>query len=108
MSFLFYMLRRPPRCTLFPYTTLFRSGVSGAPSASSPPGGGVTCPGIAQVRLSSRIEPSTSTDRKSTRLKLQSLRHLVCRLLLETKKIEHSQGQHQQGQARASEAQRRA
>src|SRR6185436_20619460 len=53
--FFFLMIRRPPRSTLFPYTTLFRPGVSwGCPSA---------CPAPASARSS----PS-SPDRKSTRL----------------------------------------
>src|ERR1039458_10234790 len=65
------MIRRPPRSTLFPYTTLFRSGACSAAAsrASVPPWW--TATGI-------RSEEHTS--------ELQSLRHLVCRLLLEKKK----------------------
>src|SRR6266516_7190766 len=66
--FFFLMIRRPPRSTLFPYTTLFRSpGASPAPPGSSgwpPP--------------SARSEEHTS--------ELQSPYDLVCRLLLEKKK----------------------
>src|SRR5262245_64737855 len=63
------MTRRPPRSTLFPYTTLFRSG----PGARS--GGG---PGLCGLPPGhGRSEEHTS--------ELQSLRHLVCRLLLEKK-----------------------
>src|SRR3989449_7614139 len=68
------MIRRPPRSTLFPYTTLFRS----ATSSSSPPGPlahGVSLP---ISRRSRRSEEHTS--------ELQSRLHLVCRLLLEKKK----------------------
>src|SRR2546429_1335453 len=63
------MIRRPPRSTLFPYTTLFRS---------SPPGqrGGRGFPGSCGPRP--RSEEHTS--------ELQSRLHLVCRLLLEKKK----------------------
>src|SRR5436190_9907189 len=69
--FFFLMIRRPPRSTLFPYTTLFRShslGAWGAPPGAPPP---VAWP---------RSEEHTS--------ELQSHSDLVCRLLLEKKKIE--------------------
>src|SRR5260370_15501370 len=64
------MIRRPPRSTLFPYTTLFRSPTS---------------TWAAPCRRWSRTETGCAwTDRKSTRL-LQSHLNLVCRLLLEKK-----------------------
>src|SRR5262245_65828424 len=74
------MMRRPPRSTLFPYTTLFRSidvyeKVTGREFA---------LPDLAVPPLT-RVRGGTARDRKSTRLELQSLRHLVCRLLLEKK-----------------------
>src|SRR2546429_6695542 len=50
------MIRRPPRSTLFPYTTLFRSAVAAAPSHEVPPG-----------TVLDEYEPG-GTDRKSTRL----------------------------------------
>src|SRR5258708_32088530 len=64
------MIRRPPRSTLFPYTTLFRSPGAGAPSpkGSSRP---------------ARRWPPRSEEHTS---ELQSPDHLVCRLLLEKKK----------------------
>src|SRR5687767_15348061 len=76
------MIRRPPRSTLFPYTTLFRSHYSTSPvrissrisltsSARCAP---VSCP----IARSTRSEEHTS--------ELQSLAYLVCRLLLEKKK----------------------
>src|SRR5215216_6837827 len=68
--FFFLMIRRPPRSTLFPYTTLFRS-------ATSPPrwcGKNAT----SSAGWSPRSEEHTS--------ELQSPDHLVCRLLLEKKK----------------------
>src|ERR1035441_10719743 len=68
--FFFLMIRRPPRSTLFPYTTLFRSSCS----TLSP----TVCPRLSFTFLKSRSEEHTS--------ELQSLRHLVCRLLLEKKK----------------------
>src|SRR5436853_5521567 len=67
------MIRRPPRSTLFPYTTLFRSGARCA--VAGPRGEGA---GGARHRAGIRSEEHTS--------ELQSLRHLVCRLLLEKKK----------------------
>src|SRR6266496_4323091 len=65
------MLRRPPRSTLFPYTTLFRSPASGHPaSARASP--------YSRTASGPRSEEHTS--------ELQSRRDLVCRLLLEKKK----------------------
>src|SRR5260370_18860523 len=65
------MIRRPPRSTLFPYTTLFRS--------SSPPSSRPTCQGTTPRR------PATSRSEEHTS-ELQSHLNLVCRLLLEKKK----------------------
>src|ERR1035441_10843517 len=68
--FFFLMIRRPPRSTLFPYTTLFRSSdVAPLPLRR---GGG-----------ESAVDGHRSEEHTS---ELQSLRHLVCRLLLEKKK----------------------
>src|ERR1039458_1849136 len=65
------MIRRPPRSTLFPYTTLFRSPCATRPCCKS-------AMATSASSLRSRSEEHTS--------ELQSLRHLVCRLLLEKKK----------------------
>src|SRR5258705_8846387 len=70
------MIRRPPRSTLFPYTTLFRSKVSKACLAI----GAALAPCSA---CSAKTTPARSEEHTS---ELQSLRHLVCRLLLEKKK----------------------
>src|SRR5258705_4940681 len=85
------MIRRPPRSTLFPYTTLFRSGilVQRAMNARF-----IIIPGIptqdpAQVRLPEydQVVETFPSDRSEEHTsELQSLRHLVCRLLLEKKK----------------------
>src|SRR5258705_10326321 len=73
------MIRRPPRSTLFPYTTLFRS------SDSFPPPGG-RCAATTRCRRR-RPFPGRFSDRSEEHTsELQSLRHLVCRLLLEKKK----------------------
>src|SRR3712207_6876722 len=87
------MIRRPPRSTLFPYTTLFRSHlvdvVARAP-ASEPP----ELPGVAddvrrvvgshqrRVGARSRLDPRSEEHTSE----LQSRQYLVCRLLLEKKK----------------------
>src|SRR5436853_5281519 len=68
------MIRRPPRSTLFPYTTLFRSPRRVRPSKATVDAGPLP-PGAVGDRP--RSEEHTS--------ELQSLRHLVCRLLLEKK-----------------------
>src|SRR2546422_8028756 len=78
--FFFLMIRRPPRSTLFPYTTLFRSYTYGFGSATGPLGPG----GQAQKRPAKRSEEHTS--------ELQSRLHLVCRLLLEKKKAAGGSG----------------
>src|SRR2546430_11231476 len=81
--FFFLMIRRPPRSTLFPYTTLFRSPGSDGPgrigsgrvlelSLTTPP------PALPGAHRRGRSEEHTS--------ELQSQSNLVCRLLLEKKK----------------------
>src|SRR5262245_64608098 len=82
------MIRRPPRSTLFPYTTLFRSRSRFIPGRAQngglcrwQPAVSPTCVAASSARTAShtpRSEEHTS--------ELQSLRHLVCRLLLEKKK----------------------
>src|SRR5262245_63778464 len=100
------MIRPPPRSTLFPYTTLFRSFEREAklmallehPNCVSVIDFGLHedkpflvmdfIKGTSLLDMmdnSGRLDP----DRKSTRLNFQSLRHLVCRLLLEKKKKIH-------------------
>src|SRR2546422_6579940 len=78
--FFFLMIRRPPRSTLFPYTTLFRSlHVVGAEVVDADDDLAVGAVHEASTaRSSSRSEEHTS--------ELQSRLHLVCRLLLEKKK----------------------
>src|SRR5437764_4970464 len=68
------MIRRPPRSTLFPYTTLFRSCGSWR-SGGHPPG----------ARGAPAATPNRSEEHTS---ELQSPMYLVCRLLLEKKKLE--------------------
>src|SRR5438309_7608165 len=89
--FFFLMLRRPPRSTLFPYTTLFRSLEVG------------TAPGLAEQLAPRVLTGEDRTQQPALQLmrsvlerseehtsELQSQFHLVCRLLLEKKKSRQS------------------
>src|SRR5216684_4922176 len=81
--FFFLMIRRPPRSTLFPYTTLFRSRIHPPPWPHHVDGGQPTA-------RDGRAPDPRSEEHTS---ELQSRLHLVCRLLLEKKKqnqIRHS------------------
>src|SRR2546422_8289552 len=88
------MIRRPPRSTLFPYTTLFRSVVSGRPAAHAgrlspadarnvPARNGPRPIGGRAAHAAVRDRADRSEEHTS---ELQSRLHLVCRLLLEKKK----------------------
>src|SRR2546422_2795698 len=78
------MIRRPPRSTLFPYTTLFRSLVP-VVSTSTTAKRQASSPGLAAAAATSVQRPSGSRSEEHTS-ELQSRLHLVCRLLLEKKK----------------------
>src|SRR5215216_7687100 len=78
LFFFFLMIRRPPRSTLFPYTTLFRSPAWRARPLASPSTG--------------RRTPSRRSEEHTS--ELQSPDHLVCRLLLEKKKKNTHHSQH--------------
>src|SRR5256885_9898992 len=78
------MIRRPPRSTLFPYTTLFRSPTRTAPGGRTH-GDRFGLAAQHEQNPSVRIELDHVADRKSTRLNSQSPCNLVCRLLLEKK-----------------------
>src|SRR2546426_11927875 len=75
--FFFLMIRRPPRSTLFPYTTLFRSHLAGRPI-------------VGTERETRQIQPVIGRSEEHTS-ELQSPCNLVCRLLLEKKK-RHAKG----------------
>src|SRR5947209_12391229 len=79
-SFFFLMIRRPPRSTLFPYTTLFRSGVGEDADADLRRLHRDACDCHRHGDRTARSEEHTS--------ELQSRQYLVCRLLLEKKKKE--------------------
>src|SRR2546422_5698307 len=83
------MIRRPPRSTLFPYTTLFRSeaGCAWNERASGP---SVRKPADSIEISGSRLQSCRQNDRSEEHTsELQSRLHLVCRLLLEKKKERH-------------------
>src|SRR2546425_8638642 len=83
------MIRRPPRSTLFPYTTLFRSKTGywtparAAEPASDPKYRATSSPALPSPSPPASIRPRRSEEHTS---ELQSLAYLVCRLLLEKKK----------------------
>src|SRR3712207_8246714 len=92
------MIRRPPRSTLFPYTTLFRSArvrARGDPPAARLPDPARRSRGpveeraarVHRVRPVPRAEPGVRSEEHTS--ELQSRQYLVCRLLLE-KKTEHN------------------
>src|SRR2546430_9002619 len=85
------MIRRPPRSTLFPYTTLFRSRVTSDPreidraEALVLPGVGSAQDCMRKLSALGLIEPLRERSEEHTS-ELQSQSNLVCRLLLEKKK----------------------
>src|SRR2546430_6702436 len=94
VDFFFLMIRRPPRSTLFPYPTLFRSPEEGSDMPSRvetlialgrvPLLATLTTRQLADVAERARLATSRSEEHTS---ELQSQSHLVCRLLLEKKHI---------------------
>src|SRR2546429_4387102 len=88
--FFFLMIRRPPRSTLFPYTTLFRSDADdGAERDAQPRTSNAearTRAGFHREDPSVPISYSLCTRSEEHTSELQSRLHLVCRLLLEKKK----------------------
>src|SRR5262245_63987745 len=90
------MLRPPPGPTLFPYTTLFRSppATGRAPLWSISRAAGIVSTSVSRRRTDrcggsrpEKLSAITASRSEEHTSELQSLRHLVCRLLLEKKKI---------------------
>src|SRR5260370_9744340 len=79
------MIRRPPRSTLFPYTTLFRSSL--VPVQRASPRSQSSTERVGCGPCTSTIWPRRSEEHTS---ELQSHLNLVCRLLLEKKKTDHT------------------
>src|SRR3712207_9306358 len=90
LVFFFLMIRRPPRSTLFPYTTLFRSNT---PSRSGPRNvfGRMTATSSPRRTNAAQARSASIFDARSEEhtSELQSRQYLVCRLLLEKKKNEN-------------------
>src|SRR3712207_5434952 len=91
--FFFLMIRRPPRSTLFPYTTLFRSGVTLAVvvrllEVRLPQNDALLLGGVLEERVADGRAFRHEVDFRSEEhtSELQSRQYLVCRLLLEKKK----------------------
>src|SRR3712207_7207448 len=94
LSFFFLMIRRPPRSTLFPYTTLFRStpgnivgfhsSIAAKTWSRSKRGSSTSVPPSSTVAFIATVRSEEHTS------ELQSRQYLVCRLLLEKKKNHHS------------------
>src|SRR2546425_8713761 len=83
------MIRRPPRSTLFPYTTLFRSRAQNASADLAGKTSTPACSHFRPMRTSMRWRSEEHTS------ELQSLAYLVCRLLLEKKKKKDKLNQHE-------------
>src|SRR2546425_8769872 len=87
LFFFFLMIRRPPRSTLFPYTTLFRSPPTRWPSRYvTRPGTPTTTEFGGTSRTTTEPAPIRLPRSEEHTSELQSLAYLVCRLLLEKKK----------------------
>src|SRR2546422_3717093 len=90
------MIRRPPRSTLFPYTTLFRSIFIDQQQQQKPPEPqpvqlDVPLKGF-QTVVAPEVIPTNIPRSEEHTSELQSRLHLVCRLLLEKKKKKHTNG----------------
>src|SRR2546430_12108569 len=85
LFFFFLMIRRPPRSTLFPYTTLFRSVGSSQQSVDAIAEGGCHAEGGSSQEFMIWLKSCEGRSEEHTS-ELQSQSNLVCRLLLEKKK----------------------
>src|SRR3712207_8060931 len=85
------MIRRPPRSTLFPYTTLFRSQADGL-EVVRPGVSHRRVPGIGDQNRGAAGGQEGEQRSEEHTSELQSRQYLVCRLLLEKKKTRHSFG----------------
>src|SRR3712207_6916703 len=90
--FFFLMIRRPPRSTLFPYTTLFRSSRTRSARLPCTRTTSAFLYSDHSFGLENRMRCSPRSEEHTS--ELQSRQYLVCRLLLEKKKNIHYQDQH--------------
>src|SRR5436309_14722536 len=85
--FFFLMIRPPPRSTLFPYTTLFRSIITRAARCRTPPSMTEFCRSHEERQIPRALQWTRDLARSEEHTsELQSRENLVCRLLLEKKK----------------------
>src|SRR2546427_5105355 len=89
--FFFLMIRRPPRSTLFPYTTLFRSRKA---FARCVPCRQASCRSTCLASRQCKAAPRRRARSEEHTSELQSQSNLVCRLLLEKKKIQRDDRPH--------------
>src|SRR2546425_5526244 len=101
------MIRRPPRSTLFPYTTLFRSCNRAIVLAGNRPEKGAARNPVASPVTGRAVVPSSAVAQEMVMVRseehtsgLQSLAYLVCRLLLENKNQSREKRRHERGPAR--------
>src|SRR5256885_12549295 len=87
------MIRRPPRSTLFPYTTLFRSEAGYVDEDGNCGSPGAPCRGVTNCAASMELYPYRCRSEEHTS-ELQSPCNLVCRLLLEKKKKDRTSTPH--------------
>src|SRR3712207_7780530 len=92
LCYFFLMIRRPPRSTLFPYTTLFRSSSSGAGAQIARtskrrffPSDSLAAPSRRSAAVTASMGSVTGARSEEHTSELQSRQYLVCRLLLEKK-----------------------
>src|SRR5690348_17734279 len=97
-TFFYFMIRRPPRSTLFPYTTLFRSETDAGHGWTMGHGWRVEVSRFGEqvVAIEERMLAGRSEEHTS---ELQSPVHLVCRLLLEKKKRDDQSARVRRGTA---------
>src|SRR2546430_4934762 len=87
--FFFLMIRRPPRSTLFPYTTLFRSDGATVTVAAMRRGNCTSAAArVLRIITSASMDVQLRSEEHTSELQSQS--NLVCRLLLEKKKTTHN------------------
>src|SRR5262245_64718050 len=99
MFLFFLIIRRPPRSTLFPYTTLFRSSRPRRIHRGAETRRGVPLRFAWGITGAQDQAEEVCSDRRSEEhtSELQSLRHLVCRLLLEKKKNKKNKQEERKG-----------
>src|SRR3712207_8972175 len=84
LNYFFLMIRRPPRSTLFPYTTLFRSSLATKKTSTTAKTLSMSISSTIGMERTRMARPTGRSEEHTS--ELQSRQYLVCRLLLEKKK----------------------